>query len=142
MMIEGLMKKMVSLPTRLLILFILVLFLGQSVYAQEEHTETAQAPIHAATEIASQDSLTFISAAREGHTETVQALLNAGVDVNGLSLLARLAGDTPLLWAIRNHHIEIAQNLVANGGRIDLAIHPFSCAHYLLQSTQKKSFRD
>ena len=74
--------------------------------------------------------------------ETKKALIDAGANVNGSGIIARIVGETPLMSAIKNQHIEIAQNLVANGGGIDFIVHPVLCASYLLQSTKKRSLNN
>ena len=75
------------------------------------------------------------AAAWAGHTQIVQILIDAGANVNASGILARIIGETPLMWAIRRDYTEISQNLVANGGGIDFVVHPVLCARYLLQST-------
>lgn len=70
-------------------------------------------------------------AAREGDADRVRKLLDAGADVNVRNANKQRLQYTPLHWAARNGHLEIAEILISRGADLDAEDPAYSTPLYL-----------
>ena len=70
-------------------------------------------------------------AAREGDADRVRELLDAGADVNVRNANKGRLQYTPLHWAARNGHLEIAEILISRGADLDAEDPDYSTPLYL-----------
>lgn len=106
--------------------------------AAEGHTEVVSALLNAGakrdTALSSGFTALFF-AIREGRTATVLRLLEAGCDVNDVMRTRRNSGGrgrlrtSPLLLAVENGHLELAQKLVAAGADPNSSPAGYSALH-------------